>query len=195
MITNLSAIILAAGSSKRFGKQKLCEKLPSGNTVLGETIFRVERAISEVQIITNANIYASISGENDRLKVCPKANLGMGLTLAYGIKLVQSANACLVCLADMPFVKTTTYQTLAKSLTASNIVVPVFDGKQGNPVGFGKRYFKNLMMLNGDSGGRSLLQTHADAIQRIEIDDPAILYDIDTTEDLEKYAYINSQFD
>ena len=195
MITNLSAIILAAGSSKRFGKQKLCEKLPSGNTVLGETIFRVERAVSEIRIITNANIYASISGDNGRLKICPEANLGMGLTLAYGIKLVQSANACLVCLADMPFVKTTTYQTLAKSLTASNIVVPIFNGKQGNPVGFGKRYFKNLMMLNGDSGGRSLLQTHADAIQRIEIDDPAILYDIDTPEDLEKYAYINSQFD
>ena len=195
MITNLSAIILAAGSSKRFGKQKLCEKLPSGNTVLGETISQVERAVSKVRIITNANIYASINDENGRLKVCPEANLGMGLTLAYGIKLVQSTNACLICLADMPFVKTTTYQTLAKSLTASNIVVPVFDGKQGNPVGFGKRYFKNLLMLNGDSGGRSLLQTHADAIQRIEVDDPAILYDIDTPEDLEKYTHINSQFD
>ena len=195
MITNLSAIILAAGSSKRFGRQKLCEKLPSGNTVLGETISQVERAVSKVRIITNANIYASINDENGRLKVCPEANLGMGLTLAYGIKLVQSTNACLICLADMPFVKTTTYQTLAKSLTASNIVVPVFDGKQGNPVGFGKRYFKNLLMLNGDSGGRSLLQTHADAIQRIEVDDPAILYDIDTPEDLEKYTHINSQFD
>ena len=195
MITNLSAIILAAGSSKRFGKQKLCQKLPSGNTVLGETISQVERAVSKVRIITNANIYASINDENGRLKVCPEANLGMGLTLAYGIKVVQSANACLICLADMPFVKTTTYQTLAKSLTASNIVVPVFDGKQGNPVGFGKRYFKNLLMLNGDSGGRSLLQTHADAIQRIEVDDPAILYDIDTPEDLEKYTHINSQFD
>ena len=195
MITNLSAIILAAGSSKRFGKQKLCEKLPSGNTVLGETISRVERAVPEVRIITNANVYASINDENDRLKVCPDANLGMGVTLAYGIKLVQSANACLVCLADMPFVKTTTYQTLAKYLTVNNIVVPVFDGKQGNPVGFGKRYFKTLMMLNGDSGGRSLLQTHADAIQRIEIDDQAILHDIDTPEDLEKYAHINSQFD
>ena len=195
MITNLSAIILAAGSSKRFGKQKLCQKLPSGNTVLGETISQVERAVSKVRIITNANIYASINDENGRLKVCPEANLGMGLTLAYGIKLVQSANACLICLADMPFVKTTTYQTLAKSLTASNIVVPVFDGKQGNPVGFGRRYFKNLLMLNGDSGGRSLLQTHADAIQRIEVDDPAILYDIDTPEDLEKYTHINSQFD
>ena len=195
MITNLSAIILAAGSSKRFGKQKLCQKLPSGNTVLGETISQVERAVSKVRIITNANIYASINDENGRLKVCPEANLGMGLTLAYGIKLVQSTNACLICLADMPFVKTTTYQTLAKSLTASNIVVPVFDGKQGNPVGFGKRYFKNLLMLNGDSGGRSLLQTHADAIQRIEVDDPAILYDIDTPEDLEKYTHINSQFD
>ena len=195
MITNLSAIILAAGSSKRFGKQKLCQKLPSGNTVLGETISQVERAVSKVRIITNANIYASINDENGRLKVCPEANLGMGLTLAYGIKLVQSTNACLICLADMPFVKTTTYQTLAKSLTASNIVVPVFDGKQGNPVGFGRRYFKNLLMLNGDSGGRSLLQTHADAIQRIEVDDPAILYDIDTPEDLEKYTHINSQFD
>ena len=192
MITNLRAIILAAGSSKRFGRQKLFEMLPGGNTVLNETIFRVKRAVSEVSIITNVQIYSSLHDQNNQLKVCPEANLGMGATLAYGIKLVQTANACLVCLADMPFIKTTTYRTLAKSLTTDNIVVPVFNGKQGNPVGFGKRFFDDIMLLNGDSGGRSLLLLHPDSIQHVEVDDPAILYDIDTPEDLEKYAHINS---
>ena len=192
MITNLTAIILAAGSSKRFGKQKLCERLPDGNTVLDETIFRVKQAISEVSIMTNAQVYSSLHDQNDQLKVCPEANLGMGATLAYGIKLVETANACLVCLGDMPFIKTTTYQILAASLTTDNIVVPVFNGKQGNPVGFGKRFFNDLMLLNGDSGGRSLLRLHSDATQHIEVDDPAIFYDIDTPEDLKKYSHINS---
>ena len=192
MITNLKVIILAAGSSKRFGKQKLCERLPGGNTVLDETIFRVKQAVSQVTIMTNSEIFSSLHDQNDHFQVCPVANLGMGATLAYGIKQVQTANACLVCLADMPFIKPVTYQTLAESLTTDNIVIPVFDGKQGNPVGFGKRFFSDLMLLSGDSGGRSLLRLHAAATQCIEVDDPAIFYDIDSPEDLKKYAHIKS---
>ena len=191
MIPNLRVIILAAGSSKRFGKQKLCERLPGGNTVLDETIYRVKRAVPEVSVMTNSDIYSAFHEQNDYLNVCPEANLGMGATLAYGIKHVQTANACLVCLADMPFIKPKTYQTLAESLTTDNIVVPVFNGEQGNPVGFGKRFFKDLMLLSGDSGGRSLLRRHPDATRHIEVDDPAIFYDIDSPEDLKKYAHIN----
>ena len=55
MITNLSAIILAAGSSKRFGKQKLCEKLPSGNTVLGESCFG-QLGVGNLHISDNENL-------------------------------------------------------------------------------------------------------------------------------------------
>ncbi len=192
MIANVRVIILAAGSSKRFGKQKLRERLPGGNTVLDETILQVKLAVSEAIIMTNSEIHSSLRDQSVRFTVCPDANLGMGATLAYGIKQVQTANACLVCLADMPFIKPTTYRTLAASLTVDNIVVPVFNGKQGNPVGFGKRFFDDIMQLNGDAGGRSLLLLHPDSIQRVEVDDPAILYDIDTPEDLEKYAHINS---
>ena len=192
MIANLRVIILAAGSSKRFGKQKLCERLPGGNTVLDETILRVKLALSEAIIMTNSEIYSSLHDQSDRFTVCPDANLGMGATLAYGIKQVQTANACLVCLADMPFIKPATYQTLAAALTADNIVVPVFNGEQGNPVGFGKRFFNDLMLLSGDSGGRSLLRLYSDATQHIEVDDPAIFYDIDSPEDLKRYAHINS---
>ena len=92
----------------------------------------------------------------------------------------------------MPFIQTTTYQTLAALLTSENIVVPIFEGKKGNPVGFGKRFFNDLMLLNGDIGGRELLRRYSDVTQHVKVEDPAILYDIDTPADLEKYVAASS---
>ena len=116
----------------------------------------------------------------------------MGATLSYGIKLSQESNACLVCLADMPFIPASTYREIASKLTKHNIVVPVYNGKQGNPVGFGERFFGELASLNGDKGGRTLIEEYSDATHYIEVDDPTILYDIDTPEDLEKYINLTS---
>ena len=90
----------------------------------------------------------------------------------------------------MPFIQASTYREIASKLTKHNIVVPVYKGKQGNPVGFGERFFGELASLNGDKGGRTLIEEYSDATHYIEVDDPTILYDIDTPEDLEKY--INS---
>ncbi len=188
MTSDVRALILAAGSSTRFGKQKLCEKLPGGRTVLDETLNRIKLAVPRVKVITSVQVYEALSNLNDDFEVFPDANIGMGATLSYGIRLTQKANACLVCLADMPFIQTTTYQKLTAHLTDKNIIVPIFEGRQGNPVGFGKRFFNELMLLNGDTGGRELLRHYSDVIHLVEVDDPAILYDIDTPADFEKYV-------
>jgi len=192
MTSDVRALILAAGSSTRFGKQKLRENLPSGNTVLEQTLNRVKLAVPDVKVVTSFHFYETLQTQNREFEIFSEASSGMGATLSYGIRLTKKADACLVCLADMPFIQTTTYQTLAALLTSENIVVPVFKGKQGNPVGFGNRFFNDLMLLNGDIGGRELLRRHSDVTQHVEVDDPAILYDIDTPADLEKYVAATS---
>jgi molybdenum cofactor cytidylyltransferase len=66
------------------------------------------------------------------------------------------------------------------------IVVPVFTGERGHPVGFGHRFRGDLMAVTGDAGARTILQAHPSLVQCLEVDDPAVLQDLDTIEDLRR---------
>ena len=196
MSTNVKvkALVLAAGSSKRFGSRKLIAKLPGGETVLRRTLNRIKLALPNVTVISSIELYSSISLSDSlsEIEIFADSHKGMGASLSHGIKLSQKSNACLVCLADMPFIQTSTYREIASKLTKNNIVVPVYKGKQGNPVGFGERFFRELASLSGDKGGRTLIDKYSDSTSYINVDDPTILYDIDTPEDLEKYINLTS---
>ena len=198
MSTNVKvkALVLAAGSSKRFGSRKLIAKLPGGETVLRRTLNRIKLALPSVTVISSIELYSSISLSDSHseieIEIFADSHKGMGASLSHGIKLSQKSNACLVCLADMPFIQTSTYREIASKLTKNNIVVPVYKGKQGNPVGFGERFFRELASLSGDKGGRTLIEKYSDSTSYIDVDDPTILYDIDTPEDLEKYINLTS---
>ena len=196
MSTNvkIKALVLAAGSSKRFGGRKLIAKLPGGETVLRRTLNRIKLALPNVTVISSIELYSSISLSDSlsEIEIFADSHKGMGASLSHGIKLSQKSNACLVCLADMPFIQTSTYREIASKLTKNNIVVPVYKGKQGNPVGFGERFFRELASLSGDKGGRTLIDKYSDSTSYINVDDPTILYDIDTPEDLEKYIHLTS---
>jgi len=196
MSTNVKvkALVLAAGSSKRFGSRKLIAKLPGGETVLRRTLNRIKLALPNVTVISSLELYSSISLSDNHIEIeiFADSHKGMGASLSHGIKLSQKSNACLVCLADMPFIQTSTYREIASKLTKNNIVVPVYKGKQGNPVGFGERFFRELASLSGDKGGRTLIDKYSDSTSYINVDDPTILYDIDTPEDLEKYINLTS---
>jgi len=198
MSTNVKvkALVLAAGSSKRFGSRKLIAKLPGGETVLRRTLNRIKLALPNVTVISSIELYSSISLSDSHseieIEIFADSHKGMGASLSHGIKLSQKSNACLVCLADMPFIQTSTYREIASKLTKNNIVVPVYKGKQGNPVGFGERFFRELASLSGDKGGRTLIEKYSDSTSYIDVDDPTILYDIDTPEDLEKYINLTS---
>ncbi|MBM88998.1 MAG: hypothetical protein CMQ41_11540 [Gammaproteobacteria bacterium] len=187
MTHEVGAIILAAGFSNRFGSTKLTAKLYNGATVFEQTLKRVRSAIPNYAVVTRPVLSEKLKPYEDNLNIFENAEMGMGASLAYGIKLANSWNACLVCLADMPFIQIETYSAIANELRGNNIVIPVHKKKIGNPVGFGKNFFADLMNLSGDSGGRTIIQANQNAIVRLATDDSAILQDIDTQADLEKY--------
>ncbi|MDG2119058.1 MAG: NTP transferase domain-containing protein, partial [Gammaproteobacteria bacterium] len=89
-----------------------------------------------------------------------------------------------ICLADMPFIRTETYKAIASRVTATNIVIPKFNGIAGNPIAFGKDHFQVLNELKGDEGARKVLKNHQNLILEVETNDPGVLYDIDTPNDL-----------
>jgi molybdenum cofactor cytidylyltransferase len=64
------------------------------------------------------------------------------------------------------------------------IVQPTLDDVPGHPVGFSADLFAALQALEGDEGARRVLHSHADAVLRVAVDDPGILRDLDTPDQI-----------
>jgi molybdenum cofactor cytidylyltransferase len=178
------AILLAAGFSSRFGASKLLADLDSGTTVFAQTYHRLKLAVSEVLVVTRPEISQQLRAISPDLLVFDNAHDGMGATLAFAIKNTASWDSALICLADMPFISTATYKTIACASDSRSIVVPICEGRKANPVSFGSHFFSELQSLSGDTGGREVLKRHPNSIRNLEITERAVLDDIDTPADL-----------
>ena len=187
MAAKVGALVLAAGFSNRYGSIKLCAKLNNGHTVFAETLQRIRAAVSAVTIVTRPELVPKLAAADLDLHAFERAEKGIGATLAFGIGLVQHWDACLICLADMPFVNQRTYFSLAENLSTDNIVIPTYRSQPGNPVGFGSEFFAELQLLSGDSGGQPVVMQHPGSVIKQEVDDAAILWDIDTPDDLARF--------
>lgn len=186
----VGVIVLAAGFSRRFGAIKLNANLDNGTTVIAQTLSRIRTVSDNIVVVTRPELYGLIignGGSEETTIVCPDAEQGMGHTLAYGVRHIQGWTGCLVCLGDMPFIGSATYATLLGRLSDDAIIVPEYEGRRGNPVGFGAKWFAELANASGDTGGRAIMKQQGAHITRVAVDDPAILQDIDTPEDLVRY--------
>ena len=188
MTGTVGAIILAAGFSNRFGAIKLNAQLASDKTVFEQTLERIKLAIPARVIVTRPEVAALLSDCGEPVRVFEQAEQGMGATLAFGVNLARDWDGYLICLADMPFVETSSYQQIAEQLNPDSIVIPAYQSQTGNPVGFGRHFFDQLTELSGDAGARSVIQQNQAAVTRLALDDPGILHDIDTPEDLMRYS-------
>ena len=119
-----------------------------------------------------------------RIVISEDCAQGMGHTLAAGVNASAKAEGWLLALADMPFIRPATVQSIASALSeGASIAAPMFDGRRGHPVGFSSGWGEQLRTLNGDRGARELLQIHADCIHMIECGDAGIHADIDAIQD------------
>ena len=125
-----------------------------------------------------------------RVLVCPESASGLGHSLACGVRHSQAADAWLVMLADMPFIRPDTIARVASALAqGARLVAPALAGRRGHPVGFAHEWRDQLVALTGDNGARALLTEQSDALTRIETDDPGILRDVDRRGDLEECSH------
>jgi molybdenum cofactor cytidylyltransferase len=116
--------------------------------------------------------------------VFDNAEDGMGASLAYAMEQIPDWDAVMVCLGDMPFISTASYTALLAAADTDTIVVPIVDSKAANPCVFGRRFFGELKQLQGDKGGRSIINRHPDSVRNLAMTDPGLLRDIDTPADL-----------
>ena len=183
----LACIVLAAGSSKRFGSDKRQATLDDGRTLLEATLAGIPRLFEKHMLVLHPGDEALAKAHDAswNIIIAPDAALGMGHSLAAALRSCADCMAVLVVLADMPAVQQSTYAALIAELRAERIVLPRYQGKRGNPVGIGADFFADLQQPSGDQGARRLLQTYPDAVLWLDCEDAGVLKDVDTFADLE----------
>ena len=175
------ALVLAAGASRRFGSDK--RRFPvGGKPLLKHTVEHVVEAGLSCRVCLrpgDGELPLLIDLPGIAYLECTTAERGMGATLAEGVAACGDWDALLVVLGDMAWVTASTYAAVAGALAADRIVQPVYRGRPGHPVGFGRAFFGELAGLSGDRGGRELLDRHRSALHPVPVNDPGIHRDLD----------------
>ena len=183
-----AVVVLAAGAGSRYRgtRHKLSEQL-GGDSVLVRTLRNaIASEMSVVLVISEALIDEAqgLVAPEDMVVVDLRSQTGWGMgdSIAAGVSIHASATGWLVLPADMPLVRPSSLRAVADALDQQPIAFAQHRGRRGHPVGFGAELFSELVMLKGDEGARRLLARYPTAA--VELDDPGVLFDIDTVDDL-----------
>jgi molybdenum cofactor cytidylyltransferase len=195
--SRVGTVVLAAGLSRRFpGRNKLLADL-AGRSILARTLGVVKSAgLGDVVVVSgqdDAAVRQVAEVARFRMAHNPDYEQGMGASIATGIQsLDRSMKAVFIVLGDMPFIAPETFSRLVEALSTADgdslrrAAVPTFHGKRGNPVLFGAGLFPELAELTGDIGARSVCTAEPGREILVEVDDPAIHWDVDTQNDLDR---------
>jgi molybdenum cofactor cytidylyltransferase len=185
-----TGVLLAAGTGSRFDPQglrnKLLAPLPGGTCVAHDAAHRLLLIVPKVIAVVRPGADALAHALNDAgcdVVFSADAQRGMGASLAAGVGAAHEAESWIVALADMPRIDVATIEAVARAIdNGASLAAPFYQGRRGHPVGFGLAHRDALLALDGDTGARALLSSST--ITRIDVDDPGILRDVDTPDDL-----------
>ena len=185
----ISAILLAAGQSKRMnGENKLTKEIQSIPLIKLTVKNILASSINELIIVLGhqKEIIEKLIDKNEKIKFVLNKNFksGMASSIKAGLNhLSKNAEAFFICLGDMPMVNSDIYNQLIKSRNQKNIVVPTYNGQQGNPVLFDKSMKETVINITGDAGAKKILELNKDKILNLEINDQNITKGFNTQSD------------
>jgi len=193
----LEAILLAAGSGRRFGGGKLLAPWGDGVLLDGALDAAFSAPVRKVTVVTGAGAEQvsevartharRIGREADlRLVHAPDHEDGMGASLRAGAaSLPADTSGVFVFLGDMPRIPKSVLVPLSRALAdGAKAAAPVFDGKRGHPALIGPDLLPDLLTLGGDAGARAVLQGLGSGLALVEAPDDGVLFDVDQPGDL-----------
>jgi molybdenum cofactor cytidylyltransferase len=194
MMTNITAIILAAGESKRMGQPKML--LPWGNaTVLGHVISILQSAGLEDIVTITGGFRENIEEIAQQYNVKTVYNVEyasneMLSSIQCGIgSLKPEVEAALICLGDQPQVQERSARSVCEAFLKhrSNLVLPSYQMRRGHPWLVARPLWGEILNMQPPQSPRDFLNAHAREIEYVEVDNPSILEDLDTMEDYLKF--------
>ena len=160
-------LVLASGRGERFvasgGTGSKLQALLAGRPVLEHTL-------------------AAVRASGLPFHVEDAGHPGMGDSIAAGVRATSAAGGWLVLPGDLPLVRPESLRAVADALQRASVVVPVYRGTRGHPVGFSAQHGPALQELTGTEGAASIVR--AAQPLKLELDDEGIVTDVDTLDDL-----------
>lgn len=181
----LAAIVLAAGSSTRFGGDKLSAPF-RGEPLLHHAI-RAARAapVGEVLVVARPDLPVGEWPGAPAVRMIPISSTALSESLKAGIAAAGEVEGAFIFLGDMPLVPVEAAARLAGRLGDNYAALPRHDGRSGHPVLLSARAFADVARLEGDEGAGRLLRQHGDVVFDDWPDD-RIHLDIDLASDLQR---------
>jgi molybdenum cofactor cytidylyltransferase len=188
----IAAVVLAAGRSTRMGgPNKLLAEIagrPLLRIVVEEALASHAKPVIVVVGHERADVEKALAGLPVQLIHNPDFAQGLGTSLKAGIAAVPAeADGAIVCLGDMPQVDASLIDRLIAAFDPDRgalIVMPTVEGRRGNPVLWSRRFFPDLMAIEGDVGARHFIGRYSEAVVEVPLEGRAALVDIDTPEAL-----------
>ncbi|WP_137285976.1 nucleotidyltransferase family protein [Halorussus salinisoli] len=203
--------LLAAGTGTRFdGENKLLADLDGDPIVAHSARTLAESSLDATVAVVGHDAEAVERALPDEVRVVanPEYEQGQSTSVRRAVAAAreQDAEAVLFALGDLPRVSVETVEALLETYRESTddseatddpqtpgIVAPRYDGQRGNPVLFDARYFGDLASVEGDTGGRALLES--EPVAWVDVPDPGIHRDVDTLADLRELQDESSSSD
>lgn len=185
---NVRGVILAAGLGRRMGALK--QLLPlHGRPLVQHVIDAARDSVLEHVLLVLGHEHEAVLAGIDAAGVDVIVNRdyaqGQSTSLRAGLSHGPEADGVMFLLGDQPVVGSALIDTLIDTFAAERpaAVLPVHRGRPGNPVILGRDLMREAAALTGDTGARPLLRLHERRVRRVEVEDAALLRDVDTMDD------------
>jgi len=190
--TSIAALVLAAGRSTRMGgPNKLLAEIsgrPLVRIAVDEALASRASAVVVVTGHQRDRVDTVLQGLKIKTVHNPDYADGLSTSLRAGLNaLPANVDGVVVLLADMPQVDAALINRLIDAFDPGKgalAVVPTIEGKRGNPVLWSRRFFPDLLALEGDVGARHLIGQYAEAVVEVPVTGKGALADIDTPDAL-----------
>lgn len=186
----IKKIILAAGSSKRYGKKNKLTQYINNKTVINHLIDKLLSIYdpSELLIVIgheHETIISSINNSKIKYVFNDHYKKGIGTSISAGVRELEiTIKGAMIIPADMPIISTKDLIKLQNKfleLNCGKVIFPKYKSQIGNPVLLPKTYFKILKSLKEDCGAKSQIKNEDIVTVNTDI---GTIFDVDTMSNL-----------
>lgn len=185
----VTGIIMAAGFSARMGKNKLMIEI-EGKRIIERVIYAcIHSKLDDIILVYRDDEIKSIGEEHKIKTVCNhNAHLGQSESVIAGIKNAGCNSSYMFLVGDQPFLSREIIDDLIDEfrLHSENIIIPFFNNRIGMPIIFPNRFRDDLLMINGDKGGREIINKNQNSLRKLYYENELLGMDVDTLEDLRR---------
>jgi molybdenum cofactor cytidylyltransferase len=187
----LSAVVLAAGLSRRMGDVNKLLLAVDGVTLVRRAVSAVlSRPFAEVVVVTGheaSSVEAALDGLDVRLVYNAAYEQGQTTSVRAGLAALSApARGVMVCLADQPWLTAEDLRVLGGAFLDRPdcaVLVPTYLGARGNPLVLARRSLIDILARGGNFGCRQFVARNSDLVTNFEMPNDHVLADIDRPED------------